>query len=97
MTPNWVHTVGLIPKDAMFQIASTSAENNAAYSALVDFYTALNGDNWVNNDNWLNASISLDEWFGLGANGSSIHTMIFFENGLSGTIPDSITNLTSLR
>jgi len=56
--------------------------------ALVDFYYATNGSNWLNNGGWLTAPIN--EWHGItvSSNACAIVEISLGHNQLSGTIPN---------
>lgn len=66
------------------------------YNALMDFYNAMNGENWVNNDGWGDKNVPFSNWFGLNADGNTIYEINMQENRVSGDIPASIANLSSL-
>ena len=63
---------------------------------LVEFYHAMDGDNWINNDGWL-TDRPYDQWYGISA-----HTGRFFiridlnENNLKGELPSSLGKLEGL-
>ena len=76
----------------------TAAETPAAErAALVAFYNATDGPNWTHNTNW-NTIEPVSTWSGVTTNevGSVIHLYLHW-NGLSGTIPEEIGVLISLR
>jgi Leucine-rich repeat (LRR) protein len=62
--------------------------------ALVDLYNSTNGDSWTNNTNWLSGPINI--WYGVTVSGGRVTRLNLYSNNLSGTIPSSIGNLTSL-
>lgn len=63
--------------------------------ALVAIYNAANGLNWSRKDNWLTGNVS--SWHGVTLNSQGRVTKLnLTRNGLSGTIPDEIGNLTEL-
>ena len=66
-------------------------------AVLVALYEATNGANWTNNTNWL-SDRPLSEWFGVrtDANGRVTHLELV-DNGLSGSLPSSLGNLTNLQ
>ncbi|MDE0462091.1 MAG: leucine-rich repeat domain-containing protein, partial [Caldilineaceae bacterium] len=65
-------------------------------AALIALYQAANGGNWKNNANWL-SDAPLDTWHGVTTdeNGRVIGLDLRF-NGLSGSIPSQLGNLTNL-
>ena len=66
-------------------------------AALVEFYDATNGASWTNNTNW-NSSEPLDRWYGVStdANGR-VARLSLAQNGLTGSIPPTVGNLTNLE
>ncbi|MFK5878807.1 MAG: T9SS type A sorting domain-containing protein [Flavobacteriaceae bacterium] len=73
-----------------------SSERNA----LIDFYNAANGVNWINNLNW-NTTNPISTWNGITVekiNGINHVTGVSFNNNnVSPNIPGSIQNLTELK
>ena len=66
-------------------------------AALVAFYHATGGPNWVNNNNWL-SNAPLGQWHGVSTNGSGRVTWLLLRNNqLNGSIPAEIGNLTGLE
>lgn len=63
--------------------------------ALVALYNATDGPNWTNNMNWLTGRVST--WYGISVIGTRVTGLSLFENGLSGSIPLDIFNLSSLE
>ena len=65
--------------------------------ALIDFYEATNGDNWINSNNWLTDE-PLDDWYGVTANRDGVVSgLSFVMNRLKGEIPPEIAHLTELK
>lgn len=65
--------------------------------ALVDLYNSTNGDQWTNNSGWLSGNPS-SSWFGVEVNSSGrVVKLDLFKNNLSGTLPESIGNLTKVE
>lgn len=64
--------------------------------ALIDFYNATGGDNWVNNENWCSER-PLREWYGVYEYGGSVVQLQLPNNNLSGEIPESFKNLKYLN
>ena len=75
-------------------IGETVCSNRAA---LVALYKATNGANWKNKANWLSGQ-PLNEWFGVTADSTGrVISLILDENGLSGSLPESLGSLTNLQ
>ena len=66
-------------------------------AALLAFYEATDGPNWVNNENWL-TDAPLEDWHGVTIDPSGRVTRIYLRNnGLTGPIPSEMDDLTSLE
>ena len=60
--------------------------------ALMEFYHAMDGDNWMHNDNW-GSDKPIWEWYGINPDGSKVPWVRFIEicfNNVSGNIPNNI-------
>ena len=78
-------------------IDDDEAPDNPDRAALVALYEATNGANWTNNTNWL-SDRPLGEWYGVGTdNNGRVAGLVLQDNGLSGSIPSSLGNLSSLH
>jgi Leucine-rich repeat (LRR) protein len=78
--------------------------------ALMDLYTATNGASWVNNSNRWSNNPNVDTWFGVSVSGWRVSKINLSNrideslpcdittgsNNLSGTLPLSLSNLTSM-
>jgi hypothetical protein len=64
-------------------------------NALVDLYTSTNGANWTNNTGW-NETNTPCSWHGVSCSGGHVAHLNLFNNQLSGSIPDSLGNLSNL-
>lgn len=62
--------------------------------ALVEFYQALDGENWNQKSNWLSGNVR--DWHGITLQLERVVSLILPENNLSGHIPNSFGNLDSL-
>ena len=77
--------------------ASVTVVFDAEREALIAFYEATRGGTWRENSRWL-SDAPLRDWYGVetGADGRVVGLNLRF-NGLSGTIPPEIGDLTQLR
>lgn len=64
--------------------------------ALIAFYNATNGDEWINNYNWC-SDRPVNEWYGISCLGKFVDKIVLDNNNLNGTLPDEIGELTNLR
>ena len=65
--------------------------------ALIAFYKAAGGDNWTHKDNWCSDK-PVSEWYGIETNNSGrVNRIALSDNQLTGSIPESIGNLTSME
>ena len=77
-------------------VAEITTVENPERAALVALYEATDGPNWVNNENWL-TDAPLGEWYGVGTDASGrVVRLSLHRNGLVGTIPPDLGNLTNL-
>lgn len=65
-------------------------------AALIALYKATNGDKWTNNTNWC-SNKPVGEWYGVGVGSTGVQDIILPENGLKGSIPEEIGNLSELQ
>ena len=66
-------------------------------AALVAFYNATGGPNWANNTGWL-TNAPLGQWYGVTTDDSGrVTELILNDNGLSGSIPAVLGNLSNLK
>lgn len=63
---------------------------------VVKLYQETEGANWINNDNWLSEK-PLNDWYGITAIDMMVIAIDLQRNHLSGTIPEEIYALSSLR
>lgn len=63
--------------------------------ALVTFHTETGGINWDNNSNWLITS-SPCNWYGITCSSNHVSKVELPENGLAGSIPATLKNLTNI-
>ena len=81
-----------------FTIGVTRAVNAASdRDPLVAIYNATGGANWQNNSGWLSER-PIGEWFGVGTDASGqVVDLHLDENGLTGSIPPQLGNLSNLE
>ena len=67
--------------------------------ALIEFYQAMNGDNWFNRDNWCSDK-PLNEWYGIcaydnnaGSQSGQVYNLWLGGNNLAGELPKCITQM----
>ena len=73
---------------------TTPTETDRA--ALVSFYNATGGDNWTSRDGWL-SDAPIGEWHGVGTDHEGrVVILNLSHNGLTGTLPAEMSNLSSL-
>lgn len=74
--------------------------------ALIDLYNSTNGDGWANNSGWKTPPLqdgfampgSEESWFGIAIESTNhVSSIMLGSNGLAGTIPASISNLSYLK
>ncbi|MEM9052940.1 MAG: hypothetical protein AAGC47_12880, partial [Bacteroidota bacterium] len=77
-------------------IKESGSTTAAQRQALVDFYNALNGDDWRKNDNWL-SNREPAAWYGVVVDDDgNVIELDLWNNRLSGSLPETI-NLPYLR
>ena len=70
----------------------------AIVAALRAFYFATGGPDWRNDDNWL-SDAPFSTWYGVEAtaNGSGVRSLALRDNGLQGSLPSELGQLTTLE
>ncbi|MEQ9298225.1 MAG: T9SS type A sorting domain-containing protein [Cyclobacteriaceae bacterium] len=63
--------------------------------ALVALYESTDGDNWTNNDNWLTGTV--ESWYGVTVVGGRVLRLVIHGNGLRGSLPSQIGDLTAIE
>ncbi len=87
---------------ALCSIWSMGQVTPSELAALQDFYNATGGPNWVSendtvsNNNWDFSGSVTNDWRGITISGNHVVKLELSNNGLKGTIPNSIAYLTSL-
>ena len=64
--------------------------------ALVALYNSTDGKNWNNHDSWLTLR-PVSTWHGITVTGTRVTRISLSDNGLTGSIPPEIGNLTNLQ
>ncbi len=64
--------------------------------ALYALYNDTNGDQWIDNTNWLSDE-PVSTWYGITVSGGNVVNIQSVFNGLAGSIPPELGNLTSLE
>ena len=72
----------------------------AIHRGLSAFYTATDGDNWINNGNWDITRVPTEEelahWFGVGLNEGFLVELAMVTNNLRGALPPELADLQNL-
>ena len=63
----------------------TEAIRQKERNALIDFYNATGGDNWINNENWCSDK-PVKEWYGIIANEGFVQSISLDNNNLKGDV-----------
>ena len=75
----------------------TTPVNTDDRAVLVEFYNAMGGENWKRRRNWL-SDRPLNEWWGVSTTEDGrVNTLRLRAHNLSGSIPESLGNLTDLE
>jgi len=77
-----------------FDCAGVTEIPPAECQALVDLYNQTHGPSWTVGTNWLQTQPCA--WYGVACASGHV-TELRLTNGLNGTIPDSLSNLSALR
>ena len=96
------------PVDSLFQEWLQGVENKSGVvncgddtghdrNVLVGLYNGTDGSNWKNSTNWLTEE-PLETWHGIGTNMEGrVDSLVLENNGLSGSLPSILANLTGLE
>lgn len=79
-----------------FDCASVTDVPVEECEALFAFYDSTTGSGWKDNGNWLTGT-TVDSWFGVTVSGGHVTKLELAGNLLSGTLPETISNLSSLQ
>lgn len=83
-----------VPQD--FSCADVHQIPLAECQALVTLYNSTNGPNWTNQAGWLTSNTPCYDWFGVACILGRVQLVDLGSNGLTGSIPTSINNLSEL-
>jgi hypothetical protein len=94
----------LIPKALFLLLISLAGASYAQVpqierDALVALYNSTDGANWTDNTGWLGEAGTECSWFGVRCyadSGKSVSNLSLWKNGLNGTIPSELGNLSNL-
>ena len=75
------------------------ASENETEAVLIDFYHHMNGEYWKNNTYWLEPDVSYCQWHGVSCAPNTVDVigLELHSNDVAGQLPDSFSNLTSLK
>ncbi len=65
-------------------------------AALIAFYNATNGDQWIHNDNWC-SDLPIWTWYGVEATSGYVERLWMWQNNLTGRLPEEIGDLQFLN
>lgn len=84
---------GMMKSFSVFDEAIIEESYEKEREALVAFYNAMGGDNWINNTNWCSEE-KVESWYGVSVNQWGHVTDIYLGgNGLSGTLGNELSSL----
>ena len=104
LMPRWAHApftlLTLLPAVLLCLAAGAHAQQGSVATdtaALQALYNSTDGANWTDNTNWT-SDMALSTWHGVTTNGDGRVTRLELqENGLNGTLPTELENLTHLE
>ena len=68
---------------------------SSIYAILMDFRTTTTG--WINSSGWGDPLVPICDWHGISCSGANISYIALNNNGISGTLPPSWSNMTQLQ
>ncbi|MGD2077820.1 MAG: hypothetical protein PVH18_05530, partial [Chloroflexota bacterium] len=82
--------------DQLYDCATVTQIPIAECQALVDFYQATNGPNWIEKGDWLTTDTPCN-WYGLTCLDGHVESLAIFFNDLQGPLPVALADLSQLR
>jgi Leucine-rich repeat (LRR) protein len=82
-----------VPRLTLYSIQNVNTQDSLS---LIDLYNSTNGPGWVNNTNWATTA-PVATWYGVTPRLGRVTQLNLQGNNLSGPIPTSIGNLTSVN
>ena len=82
-----------------FDFRSFEYDEAETRKALMEFYHAMDGDNWAHHENW-GSDKPISEWYGINIDGIKVPWVRYMEltfNNLSGKLPENIQCLGPIR
>jgi hypothetical protein len=91
-------TIAIVEDDTNFTCETQTDIPSTECQVLVDLYQSTNGDSWTNNAGWLFAETPCT-WYGVTCGGepAQVTNISLPANNLSGSLPDSLSNLSALN
>lgn len=77
-------------------IVITQKPKEIERDALIALYKSAGGDSWKNKTNWC-SDRPVGEWYGITMSGTKVQSILLSRNGLKGTIPAEIGDLSELQ
>ncbi len=78
-------------------VAGNPPANHPDANALVELYNNTDGNNWTVNTKWLDPGCDVCEWFGVICDNGRVVSIDLTDNGLNGTLPPELQELTQLE
>ena len=74
---------------------SGTVDDDRDRAVLMEFYRDTGGVSWKNNTNW-GSTVPFDQWYGVDAENGRVTVLSLPSNRVTGVIPSSLGDLTSL-
>lgn len=81
--------------DAIFDCTTVTDVPASECDVLVSLYASTDGANWTNDTNWV-TSTTVEDWFGVTVSAGHVAQLDLYYNGLDGTIPTDLGDLTNM-